>query len=67
MRNEKVVEAVRNGARRIGAVVDAIYPTQPVKVRLAARMTIMAHLEYLEGLGVLRLRRGTFGVGLTIV
>ncbi|MHA6298334.1 MBL fold metallo-hydrolase [Devosia sp. CAU 1758] len=66
-RNEQVIAAVRDGARDVGAVVEAIYPTQPVQVRLAARMTIMAHVEYLEGLGVLKVRRGTFGVELRAV
>lgn len=66
MRNEQLLEAVRNGAHTIGAVVDAIYPTQPVKVRMAARMTMMAHVEYLEGLGKLKVRRGIFGMRLSL-
>jgi glyoxylase-like metal-dependent hydrolase (beta-lactamase superfamily II) len=66
MRNEQLLEAVRNGAHAIGAAVDAIYPTQPVKVRLAARMTLMAHVEYLEGLGKLKVRRGIFGMRLAL-
>lgn len=64
MRNDQLLDAVRNGARTLGAVVDAIYPAQPAKVRLAARMTMMAHVEYLEGLGQLRVRRGIFGTKL---
>ncbi|MCP8885028.1 MBL fold metallo-hydrolase [Devosia sp. XJ19-1] len=66
MRNKQVLAAVRHGAHRIGAVADAIYPTQPVKVRIAARMTIMAHVEYLEGLALLRVKRGLFGVRLEL-
>ena len=66
MRNEQLVDAVRNGARTLSAVVDVIYPTQPVKVRLAARMTMMAHVEYLEGLGQLKVKRGIFGTRLSL-
>ena len=64
MRNEQVIAAVRNGAKTIGAVVDAIYPTQPAKVRRAAAMTIGAHMEYLEARGELRVKRGLFGLRL---
>lgn len=66
MRNQQVVDAVGKGARTIGAVVDAIYPTQPAKVRFAARMTIMAHVEFLEGLGMSKVRRGMFGTRLSL-
>lgn len=61
MRNEQLLAAVTNGATTVGQVVDVIYPKQPLKVRVAARMTMMAHVEYLEGLGLLRVRRGIFG------
>ena len=64
MRNAQVIAAVKNGAKTIAEVVDAIYPTQPTKVRLAARMTIGAHVEYLEARGELRVRRGVFGTRL---
>lgn len=66
MRNQQVLDAVGKGARTIGAVVDAIYPTQRAKVRLAARMTMTAHVEYLEGLGALRVRRGILGTRLDL-
>lgn len=66
MRNQQLLDAVSRGARSIGAVVAAIYPTQPAKVRLAARMTMTAHVEYLEGLGALRVRRGIFGTRLDL-
>ena len=61
MRNEQVIDAVRKGARSVRAIVAAIYPSQPLPVRFAARMTIMAHVEYLEGLGELRVSRGLLG------
>lgn len=66
MRNEQLIGAVRNGAKTIGAVVKAIYPTQPAKIRLAARMTMMAHVEYLEERGELRVARGLFGTRLAL-
>ncbi len=65
MRNEQVLAAVGNGARRLGQVVDAIYPTQPARVRLAARMTMAAHVEYLEAQGLLVVKRGLFGTQLS--
>lgn len=63
-RNEQVLAAVKAGARSIGAVVKAIYPTQPLAVRRAAAMTITAHVEYLEAQGLLRVQRGWFGTQL---
>jgi glyoxylase-like metal-dependent hydrolase (beta-lactamase superfamily II) len=62
MRNEQVVAAVRAGARTVSAIVAAIYPAQPLPVRRAARLTITAHVEYLEGLGELRVSRGPLGM-----
>ncbi len=66
MRNEQLLDAVRKGARTLGAAVDVIYPTQPTRVRFAARMTMMAHVEFLEGLGQLRVRRGILGMRLSL-
>ena len=62
MRNEQVLEAVRAGARTVPAIVAAIYPAQPLLVRRAAGMTITAHVEYLEGLGALKVSRGLLGM-----
>jgi glyoxylase-like metal-dependent hydrolase (beta-lactamase superfamily II) len=64
MRNRQVVEAVGSGARSIGAVVKAIYPAQSAKVRMAARMTIAAHVEFLEGREELVVQRGILGARL---
>lgn len=66
MRNEQVLAAVGSGARGIGAIVAAIYPAQPLPVRLAARMTVSAHVEYLEGLGALKVQRGLLGTRISI-
>lgn len=64
MRNEQLLAAVSNGARTLGTAVKVIYPTQPAKIRMAARMTMMAHVEYLEARGALKVRRGIFGMRL---
>lgn len=64
MRNEQLLAAVGNGAKTLGAVVKAIYPTQPAKIQLAARMTMAAHVEYLEARGLLSVSRGLFGTRL---
>ena len=65
MRNEQVIAAVRAGARTVAAVVARIYPAQPLPVRMAARMTITAHVEYLEALGQLQVKHGLFGTRLS--
>lgn len=63
-RNAQLLAAVSQGARTLGDAVDAIYPTQPPRIRFAARMTLSAHVEYLEALGQLRVRRTLFGMRL---
>lgn len=61
MRNQQVIAAVHDGARSVRAITAAIYPRQPLPVRIAAHMTIAAHVEYLEGLGQLTVTRGLLG------
>lgn len=61
LRNQQVLEAVAGGATRIGALVRAIYPELALPLRPAARMTLQAHVEYLEDRGALRVQRGLFG------
>jgi len=61
MRNGQVLAAVADGAHSIGALVSAIYPSQSLPVRMAARMTIAAHVEYLENLGQLSVSRRPWG------
>lgn len=60
-RNREVLEAVGGGATRISELVRAIYPELALPLRPAARMTLKAHVEYLEGRGELRVQRGLFG------
>lgn len=65
MRNSQVVAAVEGGARTIGQVVAQIYPTQSPKVRMAARMTIAAHVEYLAERGAIKARHTLLGTRLS--
>ncbi|KKB76520.1 hypothetical protein VW35_17160 [Devosia soli] len=66
MRNDQLLAAVSKGATTIGQVVKAIYPTQPTKIRMAARMTMAAHVEFLEDSGALKVSRGLFGMRLSL-
>lgn len=66
LRNAQLLAAVAEGARTLGAVVAAIYPAQPWQVRRAARLTMLAHVEYLEARGQLQVRRGLFGTSLAL-
>ncbi len=66
LRNEQLLTAVANGAKTIGQVVKTIYPTQPAKIRMAARMTMTAHVEFLEERGKLKVKRGIFGPRLSL-
>ncbi len=45
---QQIVDAVNGGARTIGALLRAIYPRHRAGARLAARMTLEAHIEYLD-------------------
>jgi glyoxylase-like metal-dependent hydrolase (beta-lactamase superfamily II) len=46
-RNTQVLAAVATGATRIGDLLKVIYPTLPLPLQAAARMTLKAHVEYL--------------------
>ncbi len=61
LRNQQILDAVAGGASRIGEVVDGLYPQVGLKVRFAARLTVVAHLELLEEQGRLNIRRSLFG------
>lgn len=63
-RNEQVLAAVVAGANTLGKVVTAVYPQIALPVRTAASMTMKAHVEYLEGAGLLRVKRGWLGMRL---
>ena len=63
-RNAQVLAAVKAGADTLGKVVSAVYPQLALPVRMAARMTVAAHVEYLEAAGLLRVQRGWLGTRL---
>ncbi|MFY8030752.1 MAG: MBL fold metallo-hydrolase [Devosia sp.] len=65
-RNRQVVAAVTQGARRVGDLLRAIYPGLPVNVVPAARMTLKAHVEYLEERRAIVVRRGLLGTTLSL-
>jgi glyoxylase-like metal-dependent hydrolase (beta-lactamase superfamily II) len=61
MRNGQVIAAVGSGAHSIGAIMRRLYPGLALNLVPAARMTVGAHVEYLEGRGDLRVSRSVFG------
>ncbi|HTM78187.1 MAG TPA: MBL fold metallo-hydrolase [Devosia sp.] len=63
-RNEQVLAAVKAGASSLSAVVSAVYPKIGLQLLRAATMMVTAHVEYLEELGLLKVRRGMFGTRL---
>ncbi len=60
-RNEQILQLVKNGTCKKSDIVDAIYPDASGKIRIAAMMTVTAHLEYLEEKQELTVRRGLTG------
>jgi glyoxylase-like metal-dependent hydrolase (beta-lactamase superfamily II) len=67
LRNSQIVEAVKGGARRVSDLLDRMYPTLRGPLRFAARLTLRAHIEYLEGEALIRVRRGIFGTRLATI
>jgi glyoxylase-like metal-dependent hydrolase (beta-lactamase superfamily II) len=65
VRNEEICAAVRAGSRSIGDIVRAVYPGLALNLVPAARMTVAAHVEYLEARGALQVRRGLLGMTIT--
>lgn len=61
LRNRQIADAVNAGARGIGALLDRIYPALSAKLRMAAALTLRAHVEYLDAQGIIRVRRGLLG------
>jgi glyoxylase-like metal-dependent hydrolase (beta-lactamase superfamily II) len=62
MRNAQVVAAVERGVTSLSGLVAAIYPELSLALRVAARMTLLAHIEYLAGLQRIALRRSPLGL-----
>lgn len=60
-RNAQVIAAVGNGARSIGGLLRTIYPDLALNLQPAARMTLIAHVEFLAGRGAIRARQSLWG------
>jgi glyoxylase-like metal-dependent hydrolase (beta-lactamase superfamily II) len=65
LRNKQVIDAVNAGATRIEHLLDRIYPQLKGTLRLAAGMTLKAHIEYLEEHRAISVRRTLFGLRLS--
>ena len=57
-REAQILEAVREGARTVDAVVRAVYGDVDPRLRLAAAGSALAHLRHLTGQGAISLEYG---------
>lgn len=57
-REAQILRAVRDGARTVGAVVDAVYGEVDPRLRSAAAGSALAHLRHLAGQGTVSLENG---------
>lgn len=67
LRNKQVIDAVGKGATRVDHLLDRIYPQLKGALRMAAGMTLKAHIEYLSEQNAIRARRTPFGLRLAPV
>jgi glyoxylase-like metal-dependent hydrolase (beta-lactamase superfamily II) len=67
LRNRQVIDGVAAGATTIRQLGDRIYPKLQPALRVAAALTLRAHVEYLADQGAIRMRRGVFGTRLARV
>ncbi len=65
-RGEQVLELIGNGADTVKKIVNAIYPKTSTKIRMAASLTIQAHVEQFEDQGLITVRRGWGGDRLSL-
>jgi glyoxylase-like metal-dependent hydrolase (beta-lactamase superfamily II) len=65
LRNSQILDAVKGGATHVGDLVARIYPLLRGSLRVAARLTLKAHIEYLEAQSLIRVHRGPFGTRLS--
>lgn len=61
MRNSQILELVGQGASSIKQIVSSIYPQANINIRIAAAMTVQAHIEYLELKSLLLVQRKLTG------
>ena len=66
LRNSQILDAVRSGARSVDQLATRVYPLLKGSLRFAARLTLKAHIEYLEAEGLLRVDRNLFGTQLSL-
>jgi glyoxylase-like metal-dependent hydrolase (beta-lactamase superfamily II) len=67
LRNKQIIDGVERGATQVGHLLDRIYPTLKGTLRVAAALTLKAHIEYLTERRLIRARRTLFGVRLSRV
>ena len=60
-----MIDAVGKGATRVDHLLDRIYPQLKGALRMAAGMTLKAHIEYLSEQNAIRARRTPFGLRLS--
>lgn len=60
-RNAQILEALAKGAHSQRALLDLIYPDLPPRIRIAANMTLNAHLEFLQQTNQINNRLSVFG------
>lgn len=60
-RNQQIRVELGKGQATMGSLLDAIYPTLSAGLRVLAKSTLTAHLEYLEGRGEAVIDRGLLG------
>lgn len=65
LRNKQVIDAVGKGATRVDHLLNRIYPQLKGTLRMAAGMTLKAHIEYLSEQNAIRARRTPFGLRLS--
>jgi glyoxylase-like metal-dependent hydrolase (beta-lactamase superfamily II) len=65
LRNKQIIDAVAKGATRVDQLLDRIYPQLNGTLRVAAGMTLRAHIEYLSERHSIRVRRTLFGLRLS--
>lgn len=58
MRNEQILKALETGSKSLAQLTAAIYPRLKGRLALAARQTLLAHVEYLTERGQTGLKHG---------
>lgn len=67
MRNGQILGLLAQGPQQLPTLTSAIYPQLSGRLALGAQRTLLAHLEYLEADGRVRLKRGLAGTVASLV